>query len=177
MKDKFNWFFEKFKECSERDQITMYNRYCEENGYTNSIIYYVSEMDTIFGGYTPSQFIELVNKSNFDILDKYFVCSKNKLVSFYSAYETVCADADGIFENEDIWKSYIDIDEYKDEVFDELSELKPHWMNDDDFYHIVSDAVDASNLASNIEEFVKNNIEREQEQLDTTMLKCRNNNY
>lgn len=164
MKNKFEWFLEKFYDCSERDQIKMNNRYCDENSHTDDIIYYMSELDTVFNGYTPTQFFELFNKSKLDILDKYFVCSNNRLISFYSVAEQVCIHLDGIFENDDIWKNYIDIDEYKDEMFNELSELKPTNMNDENFYYIVSDAIDKNVNVNDIKECVKNDIERKQEQ-------------
>lgn len=177
MESKFDWFLAEFDSCSANEQIAMHNDYCDKNNYEDKI-YSMYDFDDIFSDFTPKQIFDLVSNTENNPNDSYFIIKTyNGIETFDDIKEKVDTYVENIFEEEDIWQNYIDIDDYKDNVFDELSDLKPNWMEDDDFYNIVSNAVDEKEDISDIEYYVKNEIEREQEKLDTTMLKCRNNNY
>lgn len=63
-------------EVCETNLVELWNAYCEEVNYSEDIIYYISDMDDIFGRLYPSElFQKLDDDFNWD--DEYFYVDRN----------------------------------------------------------------------------------------------------
>ncbi len=77
--DKYDKILEVLENLSERDLIDVWNGYCDNNSYYDSKIYYMSELDDVYGynvfnGMPVSEVAETIRRDfeDFDFDDRYF---------------------------------------------------------------------------------------------------------
>ena len=161
--DKFDWFKSKFEfDLSKDDQIEIFNKFCEENGYEDEI-YPMCEFDEIFSGKKPSEVFQMV-QTNMDEVnwnDEYFVVTIYGFKTFSDPYEHIMDYVGDIFDHMHLWEAKINLDDYIQDMFGLYLDLKPEDMDEDDFYDIVEDAVDTNDLESDIVEDIKRAVSKE----------------
>ena len=149
--DKFDWFKNEFENLSNYEQVEIFNKFCEENGYEDDI-YPMCEFDEIFSDKKPSEVFNMVqtNMDDVDRNDEYFVVTIYGFKTFNNPYEFIQDYIGDIFNHMGVWETRIDIDDYINDMYDNQFELKPEDMDDDEFYDIVEDAVFSSDFESDI---------------------------
>ena len=155
--DKFDWFKDEFENnLSKDDQIEIFNKFCEENGYEDDI-YPMCEFDEIFSDKKPSEVFNMVqtNMDDVDYNDNYFVVTIYGFKTFNNPYEFIQDYLGDIFDRMHIWEIKIDIDEYIGDMYDGHLDLKPEDMDEDEFYDIVEDAVYTNDFESDIVNDIK----------------------
>lgn len=155
--DKFDWFKDEFENnLSKDDQIEIFNKFCEENGYEDDI-YPMCEFDEIFSDKKPSEVFNMVqtNMDDVDYNDNYFVVTIYGFKTFNNPYEFIQDYLGDIFDRMHIWEIKIDIDEYIGDMYDGHFDLKPEDMDEDEFYDIVEDAVYTNDFESDIVNDIK----------------------
>ena len=156
--DKFDWFKnEFFNNLSNDEQVEIFNKFCEENGYEDEI-YPMCEFDEIFEGKKPSEVFQMTqtNMDDVDYNDNYFVVTIYGFKTFNDPYDFIQDYIGDIFDHMDIWETRISLDDYISDIYDAHIDLKPEDMDDDDFYEIVEDAV----YSNDREKDIVNDIEK-----------------
>ena len=157
--DKFDWFKGQFENLSKKEQVEIFNKFCEENRYEDDI-YPMCEFDEIFSGKKPSEVFNMVqtNMDDVDWNDEYFVVTIYGFKTFNNPYEFIQDYIGDIFNHSEVWETRIDIDDYIGDMYDNYLGLKPEDMDDDEFYDIVEDAVFSSDFESDIVNDIKKNV-------------------
>lgn len=150
---KYEWFRNEFANLSTDEQIEMFNKYCELSKCYNDTIYPLDEFNEIFSSYKPLEIARLTcnNSHRINFSDKYFVETWNGFKTFDNPYYYIEAYLSDVFEYEDAWKPYINIDDFVYYIFACFLYLKPGYMTDDDFNDIVKKAASKYNDKSDIE--------------------------
>lgn len=91
---------------------------------------------------TPIEVVKMCSYHNVDHKDKYFVITNFGLQTFTNPIDYIngyfyCYD---IFEIENVWKQYIDENDYVNYLYEKLCDLKPDYMDCSVFLEIVSNA-------------------------------------
>lgn len=145
MESKYDWFLEQFDNCDEEEQIAMYNDFCERYDYEEDKIYPISDLSKVLRGYTKSQIKRMLKDNvNNSPDDYYFVYTDGEIETLDDAQYKIDEHIEDIFQYDEVWKNYIDINEYKENVFNEFLRLKPMTMSNEQFYDIVSNVVNTS---------------------------------
>lgn len=154
--DKFDWFKDSFINLSYNEQVEIFNKYCQENGYEDEI-YPMCEFDEIFEGKKPSEVFQMAwsNMDDVDYTDNYFVVTISGFKTFNDPYDIIQDYLGDIFDRRHIWETKIDIDDYISDIYDAHIDLKPEDMDEDDFYDIVEDAVYSSDFENDIVNSIK----------------------
>lgn len=149
--DKFDWFKGQFEGLSNDEQVEIFNKFCEENGYEDDI-YSMCEFDEIFSDKKPSEVFNMVqtNMDDVDYNDEYFVVTIYGFKTFNNPYEFIQDYLGDIFDRMHIWEIKIDIDDYIGDMYDKHFDLKPEDMDEDEFYDIVENAVYTNDFESDI---------------------------
>ena len=140
--DKFDWFKGQFENLSKNEQVEIFNKFCEENGYEDDI-YPMCEFDEIFSYKKPSEVFNMVqtNMDDVDYNDEYFVVTIYGFKTFSNPYEFIQDYLGDIFDRMHIWETKINIDDYIEDMYDGHFNMKPEDMDEDKFYDIVENAV------------------------------------
>ena len=154
--DKFDWFKGQFEGLSNYEQVEIFNKFCEENGYEDDI-YPMCEFDEIFSGKKPSEVFQMVqtNVDDIDYNDEYFVVTNYGFKTFSNPCEFIQDYLSDIFDRMHIWEIKIDIDDYIGDMYDGHFDLKPEDIDDDEFFDIVEDAVYTNDFESDIVNDIK----------------------
>lgn len=157
--DKLEWFKNELSCLTEEEQVALFNDYCERINKFHNKIYPMDMFNEVFKDKTPLEMVEMCNTHKINHTAKYFT-------SGYFGIQTLddpatyiyyyCAD---IFNYEDVWKKYIDDDDYINYLYEKLYDLKPDYMDCLVFLEIISNAADFSiyydDIKKEVEEKVK----------------------
>ncbi len=138
--DKFDWFKMEVSCLTEDEQVALFNDYCEHINKFHNKIYPMDMFNETFKDKTPLEMVELCNTHKINYKDRYFADGYFGVQTIddparYISYH--CAD---IFQCEDVWKKYIDDDDYINHLYERLCYLKPDYMDCLVFLEIISNA-------------------------------------
>lgn len=156
--DKFDWFKSEFENGLTSDQqVDIFNRYCDINGYKEHI-YPMGDIDEVLDGYLPSEILTLASGGGFDANDEYFAQTNDGLTSFNVVPFFVLDYMYGIYKCREAWEKVIDEGCYFDKIYEEHLDLRPKDMDLDDYYELIEEAVKQYEFESDIEYYLKKHI-------------------
>ena len=154
------------------EQIALFNDYCEHINKPHNKIYPLDMFNEAFKDKTPLELVELCNTHKINYKDRYFtngyfgVQTLSDLTTYIGYF---CND---IFKCEEIWKQYIDEEEYINGLYERLCYLKPDDMDVLVFLEIISNAADLSIYYDDIKEEVMKKIKETKWQAKRQVGQC-----
>lgn len=140
--DKIEWFKKEVSYLTEEEQVALYNDYCNYIKKYDNKIYPMNMLNEHLKDKTPLEVVKMCSHHNIDYKGKYFVSNCLGLQTFENPLDYIngycyCYD---IFEKENVWKKYIDEDDYVNYLYEKLYYLKPDYMDCLVFLEIISNA-------------------------------------
>ena len=160
--NKYEWFKNEFANLSTDEQVEVFNKYCELSKCYKDEIYPLTEFNGKFANVKPLDVVDMAcsNSHRINLSDKYFVMTWNGFKTFTNPYYYIEQYLSDVFECEGAWKLYINIDHFVCHMYDSFINLKPGYMNDDDFYDIVNMAAVKYNDKSDIENAINETLNK-----------------
>lgn len=154
---KFEWFEIEFENLSSKEQIEVFNKYCELSKHYRDEIYPLAEFNERFASWKPLDVVRMAcyNNHRINFSDEYFAKTWNGFKTFHTPYWHIKDYLCDVFKCEGAWCSYIKLDDFVDYMYHKLLYLKPNDMCDNDFYTIVSLAALKCNTESEFESAIK----------------------
>lgn len=155
--DKFEWFKMEISYLTADEQVELFNDFCEHINKPHNKIYPMDMFNETFKDKTPLEIVELCNSYKINYKDRYFtdwfgIQTLSDLTTYIGHF---CND---IFKCEEIWKQYIDEEEYINGLYERLCYLKPDDMDVLVFLEIISNAADLSIYYDDIKEEVSKKV-------------------
>ena len=129
--DKRDWVKEQFDKLSDAEYVRYWNKYCEENGYTDGIVLPMDMFNDIFKERTPLEIADAVRGADFNANDDWFVAKET-----YGWEVTSDCDARYLTEEDDFidyvmdnisnpeYVRFFDDAEYRDAMLEDMDEDK-----------------------------------------------------
>ena len=140
--NKIEWFKNEISYLTKEEQVALFNDYCIHTKKYDSYIYPMDMLNEHLKDKTPREIVKMCCNHNVNYKDKYFVSNNLGLLTFENPVDYIngygyCYD---IFEIEDVWKRYIDEDDYVNYLYEKLYDLKPDYMDCLVYLEIISNA-------------------------------------
>ena len=160
--DKFEWFQNEFANLSTDKQVEVFNKYCELSNCYEDEIYPLDEFNKMFSNYKPLEVARMAcaNSHRINFSDDYFVVTWNGFKTFDNPYYYIEQYLSYVFDCEDAWDTYIELDDFVDYTYHRFLYLKPNEMDDDDFYTIVNKAASKCNTEDDFENAIKETLSK-----------------
>lgn len=136
----FDWFTMEVSCLTEDEQVALFNDYCEHINKSHNKIYPMDMFNEVFKDKTPLEMVEMCNTHKINYDDKYFANGIFGIQTLDDPARYISYHCDDIFCYEDVWKKYIDDDDYIDYLYERLYDLKPDYMDCLVFLEIISNA-------------------------------------